>query len=125
MAPITRSQAVVRVIDALGQDYAPPQRLLLEDIAYLARKPESQNDDCRVMAAFMVDNSQDWMLELHESLVHLQARGHVRRTDGRYTLTQRGKDCAESLRQHPSVDGAAAIKRIRVLAARVRAEFRI
>lgn len=125
MTPITRAQAVLCVLDALEPDGPPPRRLLLEGIAYLAQRPDYDKSDCRVIAALRTDASQDWLLELHESLVHLQAMKQIRRTEGRYTLTQSGKDCVGSLRNTPGVDEELETERIRALAARVRSGFGI
>ena len=124
-ATLTRPQAVLRILDALQPDSSPPRRLLLEGIAYLAQRPDYDKSDCRVIAALRTDASQDWLLGLHESLVHLQAMKQIRRTEGRYTLTQSGKECVDPLRKAPGVDEELEVKRIRALADRVRAGFGI
>lgn len=124
-APLTRPQAVLRILDALQPDSSPPRRLLLEGIAYLAQKSRDDKSDCRVIAALRTDASQDWLLELHESLVHLQATNQIRRTEGRYTLTPIGKESVDPLRTAQGVDAEREVKRIRALANRVRTGFGI
>ena len=123
--PLTRPQAVLRIMDALRQDNSPPRRLLLEGIAYLAQRPEYDDSDCRVIAALRTEASQDWLLELHESLAYLQSINQISWAEGRYSLTPQGERCVDPLRHAPGVDEELEIKRIRGLADIVRTGFGI
>lgn len=124
-APLTRPQAVLRIMDALRQDSSPPRRLLLEGIAYLAQRPEYDESDCRVIAALRTDASQDWLLELHESLAYLQSINQISWAEGRFRLTPRGEECVDPLRKARGVDEELEVKRIRDLAGIVRTGFGI
>lgn len=95
---LSQPDAVLRVLDTLREANAPAQRLLLEGIAYLARKPEHRDGGCRVLNAFDSHESQDWLLSLHESLVCLEDVDQIRRYEGEYSLTRRGRERASELK---------------------------
>lgn len=42
-------------------------------------------------------DSEQWLLDFHESLAYLQQMDRVERIDGKYTLTQQGRERIEEI----------------------------
>lgn len=95
----SRSDAVLRIIDVLESQGVRTSQPLLEGIAYLAKRPDYQQLNCRAITALQVDEScQNWALELRTALLSLSDSESVRVADGCYSLTRQGKQRAAELR---------------------------
>ena len=117
-AVLTRSDAVLRILEVLDAEEASPvERLLLEGMAYMAQQPGYDNKDCRVLRAF---DSDDWRLDLHESMAYLQQMDRVMHSAGSYSLTIQGQDRLRAIDTPPGLDCSKEETEIQSLAQFVR-----
>ena len=115
---LSRSDAILRILEVLESADAPPvQRLLLEGMAFVAQQPTFDEKQCRVLRSF---DSEEWLLDFHESLAYLQQMGRIKRTAGEYFLTRRGHEQLENLDESPRLDLQHESQQIQDLAQRVR-----
>lgn len=122
-ASLARSDAILRLLEAItASTEAPVQRLLLEGIAYMAQQPPYAESNCRVLRAF---NSEEWLLDFHESLAYLQQMGRVKRVDGRYTLASKGEKRLAEINDVSGVDLNDEASKIVGIANKVRIGLRL
>lgn len=94
--PKARAMAeLIRIITQ--QDNERPHRLLLEGICYIAHRPQSQTQDCRLFRSFANLKDSNWLLGVHDSLNAVRGMGWATKLrDGSYALTPMGeKDSAD------------------------------
>lgn len=86
---LTRSDAVLRILDVLDSSGSPSApRLLLEGMAYMAQQPGYDTQPCRVLRAF---DGDDWRLGLHGSLAYLLQMDRASHVSGRWSLSDLGR----------------------------------
>lgn len=114
---LTRSDAVLRILEVLDSQSTPVERLLLEGMAYMTQQSGYDNKDCRVLRAF---DGDDWRLGLHESIAYLQQMDRVKHSAGHYALTDLGEDRLSAIDPPPELDASNEEDVIRSLAQFVR-----
>lgn len=116
--PLSRSDAILRVMQILClSESRAVERILLEGIVFMAQRPTYAERRCRVLQAF---NSENWLLDFHESLAYLQQMGQVQKTAGEYHLTELGSEQLSTLAELSDIDMGNESKQIHQLASRVR-----
>ena len=92
---LARSDAILRTLDAISsKNSSCVERLILEGIAYIAQQDPYRQAECRVLRAF---DSQDRLLDFHESLAYLQEMGRVELIGGQYALTSSGQNRLDTI----------------------------
>lgn len=85
-SPLRQSDAVLMILQAL-QEREPriTHRLVLENLARAAHRPENDTQRCRILSVFETDT---WQRRLYESLAHLEQTGCVQASTEGYSLTE-------------------------------------
>lgn len=118
---LSRSDAILCLLDAVtSPDSSPVQRLLLEGIVCMAQQPSYAEKECRVLRAF---DSEEWLLDFHESLAYLQQMGRIRRVHGKYELASEGKEHLATINHEAGLDLDQEASEINCIADKVRTGF--
>ena len=83
----------------------------------MAMQPSYNQERCRVLRAF---DSEEWLLDFHESLAYLQQMGRIERINGYYTLTPEGRERLQAIGDLPESDLQYEARQIRNIAQEVR-----
>ena len=83
----------------------------------MAQQPSYSSADCRVLRAF---DSEEWLLDFHESLAYLRQMGRIERTNGHYTLTTAGENRLHGIGDLPESGLEYEAQQIRRIAQEVR-----
>ena len=83
----------------------------------MAQQPSYSAAECRVLRAF---DSEEWLLNFHESLAYLRQMGRIERINGYYTLTPEGKERLRAIGDLPESGLENEALQIRNIAQEVR-----